>query len=322
MTNRGIVWMLTFLPFAAEGQIASRLGTEVKEVACASVSSRQISGAVRGSLPPGPVTISSVSPTFGKLGSIIVVNGTGLSAVTGASNGMPWSVKCDTQLFLTLAGTDGPYSSTIIMPNPYLQTAAGNVQLPPLQVLLPPKPSSLGPTKMVNGKEAVVIEAGQEVFIMGYALSEPPNLVPSVSISGAQLPIVSAATVQVRALIPPGTASGPLVFTTGGGSVTMPGTVTVLSGPTVFESISPSTASVGETVTVTGQNLFRLYGICKGGTPNVPLINTAGSATPWTNNSASFVVPQGWNGTVPVWMWVNIGGEIKCIATSLTLDIK
>ena len=326
MRSLAIISMLAFLPLAAGGQIAARSGTEVKEIACGSVTSRQIAGAVRGSTvaPPSLVTISSVSPTFGPPGTTVVINGSGFSSLTGVMPDLPWTVKCDTQLLLTLkvVGADPPYASVQTLTNPFLQNAAGNVQLPTLQVLLPPKQVQLGPTKSVNGQPIVVLEEGTEVFVTGYGLSDPPNISPTVTIGSVKLPIVSASATQVRAMIPAGTPTAPLTFATAGGSVTVPGSVTVLSGQTVLESISAPTAPVGSTVTVTGLNLFRLYGFCNGSTPHVPVVNDASSKTPWTNNSASFVVPSNWNGTVPVWMWVNLGGEIKCLASPLTLEIK
>ena len=320
MRARYAMALLCAAPGIITAQTAIRQ-TEVTEVMCSSASTRQAGVVGRSSGAPGPVAVTSVNPLIGKPGTTVIVNGSGLSAVTGVPVVASWSLKCDTQLVLTMPGSTSETASSLTFTT-QLQTPSGAIALPAMQSLLPPKPKTLEPTRLINGESVVVVEPGQDLQVNGFGMSEPPNIVPTVTLGSVQIPLTRTYVLQLQGPVPAAATSGLVTVTTAGGSVTMPQYVTVVSGPTTVDAIEPAVASPGDVVTIRGLNLFRLYGVCKGSTPGPQIINAAKSGYPWTNTSASFTVPANWSGTVPVWMWANVNGQIVCLASPVTLEVK
>ena len=320
MRARYAMALLCVAPGVSTAQTAIRQ-TEVTEVMCAPASTRQAGVVARSSGPPAPVTVASVNPLVGRPGTTVVVNGSGLSAVTGVPIAASWSLKCDTQLVFTMPGSTSETASSLSFTT-HLQTPSGNIALPAMQSLLPPKPKTLEPTRLINGESVVVVEPGQDLQVNGFGMSEPPNIVPTVTLNSVQIPLTSTYVLQLRGPVPAAATSGLVTVTTGGGSVTMPQYVTVVSGPTTVDAIDPAVAVPGDVVTIRGLNLFRLYGVCKGSAPGPQIINAAKSGYPWTNTSASFTVPATWSGKVPVWMWTNVNGQIICLASPVSLEVK
>jgi len=269
----------------------------------------------------GGVNVVGASPLSGKAGTNVTVLGTGLSAVTDIP-GFTWSRQSDQQITLVLPAKEAPYSSD----NPLIPLLTignlGGVYLPTLHVLTPPKITDVGPTMQKNGESEVIVEAGQQVYVNGYGLSSPPYETPTMKIGSTSLMMVSIAPTQIRGTIPNGAQSGPLIVSHEGGSITAPKNVWVLAGDTRIEEVEPNVAVAGDVVTVRGQNLFRLFGVCGSGSNPVQMINEAKTEHPWSNTEASFIAPSTWGEKVTLGMWLNIGGQVVCSPTPVTLEIK
>ncbi|MFE1175753.1 IPT/TIG domain-containing protein [Streptomyces sp. NPDC058773] len=90
---------------------------------------------------------------------------------------------------------------------------------------------------------------------------------------------------------PPGGGNVPVVVTTSGGTVTVPGGYTYLPlPPTVTGTVTPSTGSAGATFTIVGTNLFGAT-VLFGATP------ATGVTVDMTGTSLSGTVPPGTSGT-------------------------
>jgi hypothetical protein len=269
----------------------------------------------------GGVTVVGANPLSGKAGTNITVIGTGFSAVTDVP-GFTWSRQSDQQITLVLPVKETPYSSD----NPLIPLLTvsnlGGIYLPTLRVLTPPKITDVGPTMQKNAAPEVIVEPGQQIYVSGYGLSSPPYLNPTMKIGSTNLMMVSITPTQIKGTVPNGTVSGALTVSHEGGSITTPNTVWVLSGDTRIEEVEPSVVAPGEVVTVRGQNLFRLFGVCGSGSNPVQMINEAKTEHPWSNTEASFIVPSTWGEKVTLGMWLNIGGQIVCSPTMLSLEIK
>lgn len=149
--------------------------------------------------PPTP-TITAIAPTSGVVGATITVTGTGLTGATAATVGgvatTPTVVNATTVTFTVPAGA---------ATGPVTITTPGGTATGPTFTVLPPAPTitSVTPT---SGPMGTIIT------VTGTNLTGATATVGGVA---AAVTVVSATTVTL-----PATASGPVVLTTPGGSVT------------------------------------------------------------------------------------------------------
>ena len=229
------------------------------------------------STPSGRIAGSESVPNgvvIAQPGSTVTVNGTALRYVTRVTDTQnrtfPFTyqrvgsqVSGFEQLSVTLpAGRGQLYSLRLenrltdpIAPG----TVTGTVQVPAA-----PTWSSIAPGWA---------EAGQKVRISGRDLSF--GRAPSVTVGGTPAQVLAFDPLWVEVRLGAGTAAGPVVLSNDGGSMTASGTPTttgatpqpeffVVSGPSVVQGVQSSTLPLanGAMLTVTGQNLARLGGIC------------------------------------------------------------
>jgi YD repeat-containing protein len=97
--------------------------------------------------------------------------------------------------------------------------------------------------------------AGTTVTIYGTGFSATPGS-NTVSFNGASGVVASSTSTSIVATVPAGATTGPIGVTAPGGSATSSGsfTVTATDGAPVITSFSPTVASSGTTVTLTGLN--------------------------------------------------------------------
>jgi len=128
-------------------------------------------------------------------------------------------------------------------------------------------------------------EPGQLVTINGHNLKY--NATPTVTVGGASAQVTSASFLALTFRMPQNATTAPIIIGNEGGSVTASGPFQASTGvqhPGFFVVSGPSsvtqiqlprpTAAYGDTITVRGQNLARLSGICFLSTP-VPAMPNA-----------------------------------------------
>ena len=116
-------------------------------------------------------------------------------------------------------------------------------------------------------------EAGQTIWVAGRDLSN--GQAPQVTVGGVPAQLLSYDELNLRFRLASGTTSGPIKIQNPGGSVTLDGPFVanngsnangflLISGPSAVASIQSlgRPAAFGDVITVTGQNLARLGGIC------------------------------------------------------------
>lgn len=185
-----------------------------------------------------PPTIVSFTPLTGLAGDTVMISGTnftGTTAVkfntTGASS---YTVDSDTSISAVVPA--GVLSGKISV------TAPGGTVVSAASFYVTPSLTAFTPT---SGK------AGDSVTITGTAF----NGATAVSFNGtpaSSFTIVS--NTSVKANVPVGATTGQLSVTTPGGTATSVDSFTVYQPPTII-SFTPSSGSVGDTVTITGTYL-------------------------------------------------------------------
>ncbi|HWB41920.1 MAG TPA: hypothetical protein VG500_11710 [Gemmatimonadales bacterium] len=115
---------------------------------------------------------------------------------------------------------------------------------------------------------------GMERTLSGQRLLAPSGAPPVVKVHGVPATIVNATATAVRFQVPnlgPGFAGGPVQVSVehSGGSAVAPTPLILVTGPPVITSLSTTFIPLGTitTVTVMGNNLANVDGICLPGTP-------------------------------------------------------
>jgi hypothetical protein len=190
--------------------------------------------------PPAAPTISGYSPTSGPVGTSVTITGTAFTGATSVTfNGAVASyvVNSDTQITATVpsGASTGPIAVT---------TGGGTATTNPsvFTVTASPAPSisSFSPT---SGP------AGTSVTITGSALTGAT----SVTFNGTAASYTVNSDTQITATVPSGATSGPIAVTTPGGTVDTGASIFTVTVAPSITSFSPTSGSVGTTVTITGK---------------------------------------------------------------------
>ena len=188
---------------------------------------------------PAP-TITSFSPTSAAEGATVTLIGTNFTGTTAVSfNGVSASTfTVDNATTITATVPAGATSATIAVTTP-----GGSVtSATSFTVIAAPTITSFTPTTATTG--ATVTLTGTNF-----------TGATAVSFNGAvatTFTVVSATT--ITATVPSGASSGTISVTTAGGTATSSGSLTLPVMPPTITSFSPTSAAVGDTVTITGTN--------------------------------------------------------------------
>jgi len=188
---------------------------------------------------PAP-TITSFSPTSAAEGATVTLIGTNFTGTTAVSfNGVSASTfTVDNATTITATVPAGATSGTIAVTTP-----GGSVtSATSFTVIAAPTITSFTPTTATTG--ATVTLTGTNF-----------TGATAVSFNGAvatTFTVVSATT--ITATVPSGASSGTISVTTAGGTATSSGSLTLPVMPPTITSFSPTSAAVGDTVTITGTN--------------------------------------------------------------------
>ena len=223
-------------------------------------------------LPP-PV-ISNFMPTAGPFGSTITISGTSFTGATAVTIGgtpvLSYTVISPSMINATL----GPGSTGVIS----VTTPNGTASLGVFTFLYSPVISSATPT---SGPTNTLVTINGSNF----------NGVSSVKFGGTDAAsYIVVSSMQITAIVGAG-STGSITVTTAGGVASYP-LFTYLPAPT-FSSFSPSTATAGETVVITGTNLTGATAVSFGGT-------SATSFTIDSPTSITAVVGSGTSGNVSI----------------------
>jgi YD repeat-containing protein len=144
---------------------------------------------------------------------------------------------------------------------------------------------SLVTTLIVTKVNPVEAPVNTSVVLSGFGFGNSPGS-STVSFNGTAATSSSWSNATIAVPVPAGATSGPIVITVNGSpSNGMPFTVIP---PPVLTSVSPSTAHINDSVTITGNNFLNAPGssvVAFHGTPSTP--------TDWNNTSISVPVPAG-----------------------------
>ncbi|MBW4891704.1 IPT/TIG domain-containing protein [Mucilaginibacter sp. HMF5004] len=197
---------------------------------------------------PGP-TITAFTPTTGIIGTTVTITGTNFTGVTavkfGGTNATSFTVNSATSITATV-GSAVSGSITVTTPNG-TGTLAGFTFIPA------PTISSFSANTVPAGTTETLIGTG---FTGATAVSF--GGVPAVSFS-----IISSTAIS--AVVGPGGASGNISVTTPGGTGTIGGFVFVPAP--IITSFTPTSASTGTTVTITGNYISGTSAVSFGGVP-------------------------------------------------------
>jgi hypothetical protein len=214
--------------------------------------------------PPG---ITSFSPTNGRPGTNIVIKGTNFIGVTavafGAFNAIVYTTNSNTQITATVP--EGASSGALhVFTQGGQSITSSNFFVVPNVVSFSPAVGDVGTTVTINGTN-----------LNGSGLV--------VRFNGVQATVTSTSSSQLQAIVPSGAMSGAITVQTADGFGSSPDNFFM---PPVITGISPTSAPVGGTVTISGRNLTNATAVQFNG------IN-ATSFTVVTNTQITAVVPAG-----------------------------
>ncbi len=232
---------------------------------------------------PKPISlvpsITSFAPKTGKTGEVITIEGTNfttLSANIITINGKAAAVKSTLQTKIeVLVPADCGNGSVV------LENINGKATSNDLFTYIIPLPTA--PT--ITNFTPIVAKAGQTITITGTNFStSTPNI---VTLNGNNAIVQSATSTSIVITIPTGTGTGSLVVTNINGAATAGSTFTYALSPPVITTFSPTTAKIGDTVTITGENFTTA-------TPNVVTINgNSAVVQSATATTITVLVPSG-----------------------------
>ena len=194
--------------------------------------------------------ISSFSPTSGRAGTTVTINGVGLSGTTNVSlngiTGVPsasFTIISDSQVTATVpsGATTGPIN--IISSSKSLSSSANFTVLSSA----PPTISSFSPT---SGPQGTLITVSGSNFTGATA----------VTLNSIALGFVVASDTQLSARVPhSGATSGAITVTNAAGSATS--AANFIMNPSAITSFSPTSGPVGAKVTITGSGFTGTTGV-------------------------------------------------------------
>ncbi|WP_287128547.1 BPSS1187 family protein [Candidatus Cyanaurora vandensis] len=179
--------------------------------------------------------ISEFSPTTGPVGTVVTITGSGFNGTTGvtfARNAVrSFTVNSNTKITATVA--DDTNTGSIRVSNP-VGTA---VSAEEFTVIDPPTLTSVNPTAGL---------VGDTVTLAGTNLGTTTR----VTFNGVSATFTINSSTRVKAVVPVGATTGPVVLTNPGGNATLP-SFGVYPLP-VVTSFTPTSGPVGTVVTITG----------------------------------------------------------------------
>jgi hypothetical protein len=234
------------------------------------------------------LTVSGVSPSTAASGASVTISGVGFTggALTGVSfNGIPasYSVLSDTAISATVP--HGASGGTLSVSSDH---GSGSTTF----TLAAPTISSLSPTSAI---------AGTTVTLTGFGFTD--GSVSAVSFNGiAATSFAVQSNTQLTAVVPNGYTTGALTVTTGAGT----GSIAFTEGPPTISGVSPTSAGVGQLVTLTGA------GFTDGTVSGVTFTPAGGSPisasyTVVSNTSLTTTVPAGASGADTITVTSNHG---------------
>lgn len=198
---------------------------------------------------PAP-TITSISPTSAMAGATVTINGTNFTGATAVSFGgtaaTSFTVISPTQITAVVgAGATGNVAVTTAGGTGTLVAGFTFIFSPPTITSFTPTSAGAGATVTINGTNFT----GTTAVSFG-------------GVAATSFTVVSAT--QITAVVAPGSASGNVSVTAPGGTGVLAG-FTFIPPPTVT-SFTPTSAGVGQTVTITGTNFTGATAVNFGGT--------------------------------------------------------
>lgn len=196
-----------------------------------------------------PPTISSFSPTFGKVGTSVTVSGTnfaGASSITSVQlAGMDAGYTINSSTSLTFTVPDGASSGAITVSN---ESGSPATSLGSFTVVVAPTISSTDVSEGGGGTPVTITGTN----FTGATKVTFNNLAASFSV---------ASDTEIDATVPataPAKVGGTIVVTNPAGSSSPFGPFTVLSGAPVVTKFAPAYGKVGDTITLSGKNFSGL----------------------------------------------------------------
>ena len=239
-------------------------------------------------------TISSISPTSGKAGDAVTINGSnfgttqGTSSVKFGSTAATVTSWSDTQVKVTVPSGTGTVSVNVTTSggtsNGVSFTYAATVPVPSI--------SSISPTSGAAGV-AVTINGSNFGATQGSS---------SVKFGSTAASVTSWSNTQIKVTAPSGTGTASVTVTTSGGtsngiSFTYATTGTAPS----ITSISPTSGKPGDVITINGSK----FGATQG-TSSVKFGSTVASISTWSDTKIQAKAPTG-SGTVSVIVTTSAG---------------
>lgn len=243
------------------------------------------------------LSVSSVSPSSAQSGAQVTINGVGftggsITGVTFNGIGASFSISSDSQIVATVP--HGATSGTLQVTSDHGNGTTTFTQAAPTL-------SAISPATAISGTT---------VTVTGYGYTD--GAVSGVTFNGIAASSYSVqSNTQLTATVPSGYTTGNLTVTTGAGS----GSISFTEGPPAISGISPTSAGVGQTVTITG------YGYTDGSVTSVTFTPATGtpisaSYTVTSNTQISATVPAGASGTDTVTVNTNHGSASSVITVS------
>jgi hypothetical protein len=246
--------------------------------------------------PPTAPAISSFTPTSGSIGSTVTITGTNFSCASAVSfngtNATSFTVNSATSITATVP--TGATTGTIAITTPGGSvTSSSNFTVVPAPTISSFTPTSGG--------------IGTTITITGTNLTGTT----AVSFNGtAATTFTVVSSTSITATVPTGSTTGIISVTTPGGTATSGSSFTVIPAPTI-SSFTPSSSTIGATVTITGTNFTGATAVRFNG-----IAATTYSVVSATSITAT--VPTGAStGTIAV----TTAGGTATSASSLTLPV-
>ncbi|MCU0426276.1 MAG: IPT/TIG domain-containing protein [Candidatus Kapabacteria bacterium] len=233
-------------------------------------------------LSAATLLVSSFSPTSGPPGTVVTVTGRGLHCITRVNVGGVAATRITTsigsQTSMSFTVPDGAVTGALTLTSPFGSESASE-----RFVVTIPAPT-------ITGFSPTSGAPGTVVTITGTNLTGAT----SVNVGGAAANYTVNRDGTVSVTIPANAQTGVITITTPGGTANSGRTTfTVLPLPPTITSFTPTIASPGRTITITGTNLTGASSVTIGNTP-------ATSFTVISPTMITFVVPATGNGVITV----------------------
>jgi hypothetical protein len=229
-------------------------------------------------------TISSITPTSGRVGTTVDIHGSDFTAVTWMDfNNDPdrqYTIDSDTEIHATVPC--GAWPGPIV-----LGTADGNGHISSATFTVTAQAPSISSFTPTSGP------VGTTVDIHGSNLC---GAIPKFNGTQANSWTLGLSDSEVQAWVPDGATTGPISVTTPGGTATSSGSFTFIPPPSI-SSFTPGSGPVGTTVMITGTNLT-----------GATSVKFNGSAASFTVNSATSITATVPSGATTGAIWVTTPG--------------